>query len=308
MKTGLSTPTFPDEIRQHLPEDTTWSEGADKVAVICTNKNEIDELGKAIGCRPCSFCSFGNGRTVKLWTFDMMVIIACHYGDIRGSDRIREITTEIVLEYCPNYIGMIGVCGGCKLGDVIVAKSASVTDFGIDKLQHCGYAMNGEDDSGHGVGVLSHVEERMRGRISQIIEKIGSVGRTYDVHLGVMRSYPQNIEGKECLPGELRCVSDRESVAFFEDGESVVFFETVTMLAKIRSVKALHVVKGTSNVGNWDVNDIYSPFHTHNTAELYAGLSGGDNAIVNEAYNEFASKNAAQVMAHMILAMFDVPY
>lgn len=290
---------------------STYSSVDTRVAIICSKRHEFDEFCKlmteGLGSYSIvpSLCEHED-YAYKMWQCGTLVFMAFTFGDVRGSIQTAIRTAEVILEHRPTHVGMVGVCAGRKLGDVIVAKSASAPESGRIQKRGDEYVLinkEGDDYVDRG-GIPMWIEEKvsgfvkmLEGRTSKSTGRYFGTARSFQVHLGTMHSYPQVREDcEEKLPRGLQIGLDMETSTFFR---------TVDIFAKTYSVNALPVVKGISNVGEENMRAC-SEFYEHNTREpvTNTGLVKADNATVRRAYRAFAAKNAAEIAVQLIRTMF----
>jgi len=276
------------------------------IAIICTKKHEYDQFCGTLSKEVASFYKTipneekKGSYAFRKWSLPTCILIAVTFGEVQGLVQAATRTAQVIFDHAPKFIGMVGVCAGCKLGDVILAKSASAPVSGRVVKRGAGYVEENKEAGEHvdNGRISDTMAESVRGLIKKLTLKLTQVDLPFQLQLGTMLSYPQVRE--DCA----KILLPLADLSIGLDMEASAFFVTVEILSRDHQVTALPVIKGVSDVGEENLLES-SDFFKHNKDALTkSGLNTTDNQAMRRAFREIASKNSSTVMVHLLLEMF----
>jgi len=287
------------------------------VVIVCTKRYEMDSVAKVLRDYPEYFGNIStpleegnleqNKFLYQTWNFEKskLRLIVATFQDLQGPVVAATRTVQVILQCKPEWIGMIGVCGGRKLGKVLIAKKAVDPFYGrviessdltlqLAHPESTSYRYKYEE-------VEDVTVHQLEGQDLRTFAEAVTKKFSYEVEVGTLFMANQVREDLELLLPKLNKGSDINHCGI--DMESAAFYQAARML----KCKVLPVIKGISDVGRelhviGEITDAESKLKFHNVAEFERVRQSSPTSHVDarKAYRQEAAARAARVMIEYI--------
>lgn len=287
------------------------------LGIICTKGHEYLAFSKLLKAeeRMQNISNFGETQPFKDFVYSHFTvngknIAVVSFGDVQGPVETASRTVELIKRFELKAIGMVGIAGAERLGDVVVAQQAFTPECGrysrlanqldIPPVDGWKYECT---RAGH-EGWIEDLS--LRGNITSFGMKIQQSIITFPfvVTFGPFASFNE-------VRNDCAMLLTKPPVTTFKCKAIEMEAYALLKAAKLVETPVLAIVKGVSDVGEelyerWKLPDDRSETAKHNNAQIQAlidehiVLPSANNDNLRKAYRAKAAANASEVMYRLI--------